>query len=165
MWGTLSGRGSGRGAQSRMRGWKARPRDAGAAAVEFALVSMLLFVVLFGILQYGFGLWQLQQAQATTQDGAREAITGFASCAALDTLVDQAAGRNGLDGSAIQNVAMTFVDESGTAVSPDRTDYLRLTVTFAISDFNFPFVPFPDTIDRTSTVLLSDLGNQRTPCT
>ena len=143
-----------------MRDRTARPRDAGAAAVEFALVSLLLFTILFGILQYGFGLWQVQAAQATTQDAARQVIAGIDNCADLTTLVTTAASRNGLDAGNIAAVALTYVDIAGApAVPPTLRDFARLTITYRLSDFNLPMVPFPDTVSRTATSPMSATGS------
>ena len=64
----------GRTAGPRKAPKRSRDRERGAAAVEFALVSMLLITLLFGILQYG---WYFFSAQAATS-GAREAARRLA---------------------------------------------------------------------------------------
>ena len=46
------------------------PTDRGAAAVEFALVSTLLFTVIFGILKYGLYF----NDALSTRNGVREAV-------------------------------------------------------------------------------------------
>jgi Flp pilus assembly protein TadG len=46
-------------------------REEGAAAVEFALISIVLFVVLFGIIQYGLWLSQYEVYQGAAREGAR----------------------------------------------------------------------------------------------
>ena len=58
--------------------------ETGAAAVEFALVLPLLFVLLFGIIEFGFGLFQLQAAQATVREAARGVALGVDDCAEVD---------------------------------------------------------------------------------
>ncbi|MGH3990759.1 MAG: TadE/TadG family type IV pilus assembly protein, partial [Pseudonocardiaceae bacterium] len=47
--------------------------DSGAAAVEFALVSVLLFTLLFGTVQYGYFFFQATAAEHAAREGAREA--------------------------------------------------------------------------------------------
>ena len=46
-------------------------REGGAAAVEFALISVLLFTVLFGIIQYGIWLSEYEVYQGAAREGAR----------------------------------------------------------------------------------------------
>lgn len=46
----------------------------GVAAVEFALIAMLLFVVLFGILELGRLFYVFNSAQEVTRRAAREAV-------------------------------------------------------------------------------------------
>jgi Flp pilus assembly protein TadG len=148
-----------------MRGRTALPRDAGAAAVEFALVSVLLFTILFGIVQYGIGLWQVQAAQATTQDAARQVIAGIDSCGDLTTVVSDAAGRNGLDAGNVVSVALTYVDVNGAvSVPPALDDFASLSITYRLMDFNLPFVPFPNTLTRTATSPLSATGGFTGAC-
>ncbi len=45
--------------------------DSGAAAVEFALVSMVLIMLLAGIIQFGFLFNQWQQIEYAAREGAR----------------------------------------------------------------------------------------------
>lgn len=56
-------------------------RDEGAAAVEFALVSLLLFLLVFGIIEFGFAFYSVQGAAAAAREGARRAAVGaITSC-------------------------------------------------------------------------------------
>jgi hypothetical protein len=48
--------------------------QAGAAAVEFALVSVVLFLLLFGILQYGLFFNDSLNARQGVREGARQAV-------------------------------------------------------------------------------------------
>jgi Flp pilus assembly protein TadG len=51
-------------------------RQDGAAAVEFALISGLLAMLIFGMLEYGLAFWQIQSLRAATREGARVAAVG-----------------------------------------------------------------------------------------
>jgi Flp pilus assembly protein TadG len=51
-----------------MRGFKG---ERGASAVEFAIVLSLLFLVLFGIIQFGLAFNRFQGIQAAAREGAR----------------------------------------------------------------------------------------------
>jgi hypothetical protein len=63
---------------SRGRG---QPKDAGAAAVEFALVLPILILILFGIIDYGLYFANSLDARAGTQEATREAVVAnFGSC-------------------------------------------------------------------------------------
>lgn len=50
--------------------------ERGASAVEFAIVSSLLFVVLFGTVQFGMAYNRSQGLQAAAREGARIAAIG-----------------------------------------------------------------------------------------
>lgn len=49
-------------------------RQLGAAAVEFALVSLIFFTLLFGVLEFGRMLYVYNTMQEVTRRGAREAV-------------------------------------------------------------------------------------------
>ena len=64
------------------RGRARRRQDGGAAAVEFALVSSIFFMLLFGILQYGLYFNDALNTRQGVREGARRAVVedfGFAS--------------------------------------------------------------------------------------
>jgi len=50
---------------------KARSDDSGAAAVEFALVSLLLVTLLIGIMQFGYIFYQYVEITSAAREGAR----------------------------------------------------------------------------------------------
>lgn len=112
-----------------------RRGDDGAAAVEFALVSVLLFTVLFGILQYGYYFYQLSSANAASREAARLAATGVADCTKFRAAVN----------SRVSGVTLTKIETSITTApvgSPGDGDVVNVTVTFSPTKFGFPFVPF-----------------------
>src|SRR5690349_24622779 len=59
-----------------------RAGDAGAAAVEFALVSPLLFMLLFGVIDYGLYMADVLSVQQGVGDAAREATLEVGSTSA-----------------------------------------------------------------------------------
>ena len=50
---------------------RARTDDSGAAAVEFALVSLLLVTLLIGIMQFGYIFYQWVELTSAAREGAR----------------------------------------------------------------------------------------------
>ena len=50
--------------------------ESGASAVEFAIVSTVLFLVLFGIIQFGMAYNRSQGLEAASREGGRLAATG-----------------------------------------------------------------------------------------
>jgi Flp pilus assembly protein TadG len=147
-------------------------RDQGAAAVEFALVSVLLFTLLFGILQYGYGFFQMQATAATAGDAARLAVAGLydtpgipgSGCVAFGNAVAQNGEDNGLPTGAVQQVKVTWADLSGGATA-QRGGTATVQVTITPTDLKYPFVPFPDTITRSLTAMVENVGNITTTCT
>ena len=51
-------------------------REAGAAAVEMALLAPLLFMLIFGIISYGLAFLQLQTVRSAMREGARASAVG-----------------------------------------------------------------------------------------
>jgi Flp pilus assembly protein TadG len=146
--------------------------DQGAAAVEFALVSVLLFTLLFGILQYGYGFFQMQATAATAGDAARLAVAGLydvggvagSGCVAFGNAVADAGEGNGLPSGAVQQVKVTWRDLGGGATA-QRGGTAIIQVTVEPTDLNYPFVPFPATITRSMTAMVENVGDTTTTCT
>ena len=115
--------------------------DAGAAAVEFALVSTLLFSLLLGIIAFGFALYRQQSALHAAREGARLASVGVSDCSAFQTEVAE----RGI-GASIQagDVAMAYTDLNGGG--PGAGDSVTVTVPYEIDLSMIGFLGF-DTFD------------------
>lgn len=135
-------------------------RDDGASAVEFALVLPLLMLFLFGIIQYGYGLFQLQALTATVDEAAKRASTGLTTCQVFrDDLVDLA-GNNGLDQAAVEHLEVDWISQyGGPSTLPDLLGQVRVLVRFEPFDIGIPFVPFPDEITRVKTAPMQSILN------
>lgn len=72
--------------------------EKGAAAVEFAIVASLLFMLIFGILEYGRIFNELEVLNSAAREGARvAAVRG--TPAEIEDAVEKAASPYSLDGS------------------------------------------------------------------
>lgn len=79
-------------------------RDEGAAAVEFALIAGVLFMLLFGMLQFGLAFWQVQNLRSATREAARVAAVRAPSATITQRLVDASNGSlpNGYGGYTVE---------------------------------------------------------------
>ena len=134
----------------------ARPGDDGAAAVEFALVLVMLLTLVFGIIQYGYYFFQSQAASSTVREASRLAAVGIDSCATFTRSVRAAALDNGLPAGAVWRVSVTF---AGPGVRPARGDEAAVTLIYRPTKFGFPFLPFLSGNDtKKATTRVEDLG-------
>jgi len=144
------------------------PADRGAAAVEFALVLPLLFTLLFGIVQYGYGFFQLQAAQATVHQAARRAALGIDGCTGIGALttfeevVNGAAEGNGLALADITVRSLQFQNDGGTSTA-ERGGTVTASVTYE-PGLDFPLIPYPEAITRSASTTVEDVGAQVGPC-
>jgi TadE-like protein len=129
-------------------------RDSGAAAVEFAIVSLLFFYLVFGVLQYGFYFFQLQSGSAAARHGARLASVGIdPDC---DAFLGQVKDQVGSVAAADVTVTVAFEEPADVNVGESVT----VTVTFPFTKFGFPFIPLPgDTISEQATARIEKVEN------
>ena len=66
--------------------------ERGATALEFALVSPLLCVLLVGLIDYGMGYWQKMQVGNAARAGAQYAMASGWNQTAISTAVTSATG-------------------------------------------------------------------------
>lgn len=121
-----------------------RPEQ-GAAAVEFALISGLLFTLMFGMLQYGVYFLALQSGADAARSAAREAAVGMYDCADFDAFVQQSARGVASDFNATRTyygAADTSLTSAVAGSDVEVGDIVRVTVRFHSHDFGFAFVPF-----------------------
>jgi Flp pilus assembly protein TadG len=137
--------------------------------VEFALVMPLLFMILFGIIQYGYGLFQLQALSSTINDTSRLVANGLSSCTTLNDDAKAAASGNGLDPANLGNVQVTWLNADGTPSSTGlaaRLGMARVEASYQAFDIGMPLVPFPDSLTRATQVTVQDIGQpDLTGCT
>jgi hypothetical protein len=127
------------GSRPRRHSWQRS--DRGASAVEFALVSVLLFAVLFGILQYGVYFWQLQGGAAAVREAARQSAVGMWDCTLLRT---QTTSRVPAPAGGAVTVKRRYIAAAGGAAttSPKIGDDVEVTVSF--STLKIGFLPMPN---------------------
>ena len=118
-------------------------REDGAAALEFGLVAPVIFMVIFGIIQYGYLYWSLQTAAATAREATRQLIVGTDEACAL------ANARQMAEGPAVGNTPPSatpvYRDGNGTVVAaPVDGGTVSVTVSFQTLDMGIPFLPVPD---------------------
>jgi Flp pilus assembly protein TadG len=97
----------------------------GVAAVEFAVVSMVFLVILFGILTYGFIFGLDQSMNHAAEEGARSAISATTDAAAATKAHDTALQRLSWLGSRIQSSDIV----AGVAACPNDAAVKCVTVT------------------------------------
>ncbi|GAB6897888.1 TadE/TadG family type IV pilus assembly protein [Kineosporia succinea] len=141
----------------------ARPPKAerGAVAVEFALVLPLLMLFLFGVIQYGYGLFQLQSFSAALNEASRRASTGVADCPGFEGLVQQTVSANGLSPDDVAGARLEWLTQNNSVTTvPERVlGQVRITATYKPFDIGIPLIPFPDTITRSSTSTVQSVLN------
>jgi Flp pilus assembly protein TadG len=135
-------------------------RDAGASAVEFALVAPVLFLILFGIIDYGIWFADSISARQAVRDGARRGVVeNFGTCASPKGAGDLAILACTVNGG-MEPISGTTYVKIGIAASPSAASNLgakwtdpqaTLRVCAMTKHTNLmPLVPFPsDGISRT----------------
>jgi len=115
--------------------------EKGSSAVEFALISIIFFTLVFGMIQYSMYFWSTQSAANAARDAARRAAVGQ-TCANLSTqsrnntkLVDS--------GYVVSRRYYAPTDVNFATPVPAASDYnVRVVLTYESVDLHFPFVPF-----------------------
>jgi hypothetical protein len=141
-----------------------RAADSGASAVEFALLTPLLFMILLGVIQYGYGLFQLQNFSSIVNDASKMAGTGIASCPDFTAAVRTMATDSGIDAADITSIRVTWKAKdpvSGAysqAPSASRFGLVRVEAKFRPFRIGAPFVPFPQEITRAQSAPVTNVG-------
>jgi Flp pilus assembly protein TadG len=110
-------------------------RQRGVAAVEFALVIILLLIIVAGIIEFGRAFWYYNALTKATRDGARfmsvsTANIGDSVAAAKDLVIDAANAAN-VPGFGQSNVEVTCDGTTCANVAPEvvRVEIIDYEVT------------------------------------
>ena len=114
-----------------------RRRRRGAALVEFALVSALLCLLLFGIIEMGLLFQDQAEVSGAARESARSASVGDPTATAKGRAVSAgvglslSAGSVLLEKSADGGTTWAALGDSGTANNAATGSLVRATVTYA----------------------------------
>jgi Flp pilus assembly protein TadG len=111
--------------------------EEGVAALEFAIVSMVFLLFLYGILTYGFIFGLDQSMNHAAEEGARSAISTTTDAAAITKAHDTAMQRLNWLGSRIQSSDVV----AAVAACPNDTTVKCITVTITYPWNTRPVVP------------------------
>jgi Flp pilus assembly protein TadG len=159
-----------------------RGTDEGAAAVEFALIAPLLFILLFGIVVFGMGFYTQQGAAAAAREAARRAaVGGITSCYApydpnnpdptnlAYIVADTAPGayKNSImwddngDGNVDSDAEPTLQVTSDNPADPSSSQTVKVTVPYRIDlGVLTALVPFADNVLHLSTTASAFVDSQ-----
>lgn len=112
-----------------------RHDEIGATVVEFALVAPILFLVMFGILQYGLYFWSTSTAAASAREAARQLSVGTDWGCTRAQAVDKASGA--AFGGA-PSVSRTYLNAAQVAKIGDQ-----VRVTVSMKAFDLKLIPLP----------------------
>jgi Flp pilus assembly protein TadG len=120
-----------------------RTDENGAAAVEFALLAMLLFTLLFGILQFGLWFWCWQTGAHAAREAAR-----FAAVEPCDESGIAGKASAALNGAPVTGAAPTITVDTPADVRVG--DEITVHVHFTTVDLGF-FPGFDGIVDKSAT--------------
>ena len=129
-------------------------QEDGVAAVEFAIIMTLLFIIVFGIVEFGIAFSKLNVYTGAAREGAR-----FASVRCQPTVPPPGGCTNALIQDKVKEAGAGYLDgmAAGT-VSADRVcsnttigQYVKVSWSQAIT-INIPFIPGLNPATYTRTV-------------
>lgn len=134
-------------ARRRRRFGPRRPDDKGATLVEFAIIAPLLFMLLFGIFEFGFIFGQHLDVRHGAREGARLAVVNFNpddqdGAAQTATLVEAICDR----------MDMAEGAEITLSLEGDDEDYVNVQVSAEANQVTGFFSPILDSVDLNSGV-------------
>lgn len=127
-----------------------RRDDHGAAAVEFALIALLLVTMLVGIIQFSLWFWSFQVAEHAAREGARRYAVDPCNASANDALV-----RNRVGSATSGAVAVSRSFSGGNP--PAAGDDVTVTVSFPPHQISGGLIPTPDVITQRATSRVEDV--------
>lgn len=130
-----------------------KPRNQrGVAAVEFALIAIVFFTLLLGIMEFGRWLFMMNAANEATRLGARLGVV--CSVEEIDDFAHIKARMSAMTGGAIpaENMVLDYVPAGCTAATCTTVTARIVGAQFnPVSPFfggNFPMPEFPTSLPR-----------------
>jgi len=110
----------------------------GQTLIEFALIAPIMFIFLFGIIDFGMVLNRRIVIEHAVREGSRYASVHLTSepstCTDVQNRTAERAGGSAIDPD---EVGVHYFDESGPTTSPAAGDTVRVTAPF---EYSFPLM-------------------------
>jgi hypothetical protein len=142
--------------------------ERGASALEFGLVAPLMFLLIFGLIQYGYLFWSLTTASATAREAARRMVVGhdWDTCAVPHAV---AHARQPALGAGGVRLTHRFTDTAGNPLArePAVGDLVEVTVSFRSLSLGIPLLPMPEDgeVSQTARARVESIPALPLPCT
>lgn len=120
----------------------------GVAAVEFALIAVVLLTLLIGIMEFSRVLHYWNTATEATRLGARLAVVCDQDAAAVKTKMQSML--NILDSS---NISVEYVDKDGDSCDPDSCRSVTVSISGLTVSTLVPLIPLNINMPPFSTTL------------
>ena len=122
----------------------------GAALVEAAIVIPLFFLLLFGLLEYGWAYLKTQEIHNAARVGVRSGIVFGAGASDVTTTVDSIMTENGL-GDSGYTTTMTPSDPS--TLASGELFQVQISVDYSnIELIGIPLIPVPSSLTETASM-------------
>jgi len=130
-----------------MRGRPGKQRQKGVTTVEFAIIGVAFFIVLFGVIEMGRALFVVSTLTEATRRGARMAAVcpvGDPAPASAAVFADGNGGSTVVSGLTASNVEIDYLDSNGAVIANPTASYGSIDYVRAkIVGFTLPlFIPF-----------------------
>ena len=121
---------------------KARERQRGLTSVEFAIVGVFLFMILFAILEFGRVLFTLNVLQEGARRGARvAAVSAPHSTAVADAALFKKESLGGLPALKNATVETLYLTKDATGTQDiNAMQYVRVSITAPDIELRIPLV-------------------------
>jgi Flp pilus assembly protein TadG len=147
--------------QQRARNRRSRAGLIGSAAIEFGLSVPLLLVLLMGVVELGYTMYEAMQVYNSVEAGALYAAKHGFDSAAISTTVQNATGTQGITASPAPVQFCGCPDAGGVSETPCNNgspagQYVRISAALPRGVI-LPYLalPLPDTLTAQSIVRLN----------
>lgn len=112
-----------------------RKHRRGAAAVEFAIIAPIFFLLILGMIEVGRGVMVQQIITNASREGARLAVLPGSTSSEVTARVDDILNSSGIDSATTQ-----ILDENGSPIDPQSSGYgevIKVVVTVPFSSVSW----------------------------